>query len=249
MRRIFFICCALTALLSACGTGTPRLPGGLTLEEHVLARAPRSDSFTFEPVEGTQEGVLARHASERSQRIPLPIVTVNGNPAMEAGWNEGVLTAEVFTDPLQPPAQIAQVSHAGEVIFSAPAGMPSPLLPLQGLWTYDGHWALEIALATPEVWAGQVYIDGESVNEAQGYEEAFGFQTLSGKPFYFFRQAGQLGFSYDGRQAFLPYDSIPHYLCCSESVLNPQQAREMTAFFAQRGNDWFYVELGNFSGQ
>ncbi|GAB4499090.1 MAG: hypothetical protein OHK003_13680 [Anaerolineales bacterium] len=46
--------------------------------------------------------------------------------------------------------------------------------------------------------------------------------------------------------ASLPYDEIPHYLCCSDSVFNRIPAENMVAFFAKRGETWRCVELGNF---
>jgi hypothetical protein len=156
--------------------------------------------------------------------------------------------AVLYTSGGKPPQQTIELSKAGRVVFSTPAGLPSPVMPLQGLWTYDDHWALEILLATPDVWAGQVFIDGVLVNQVRKYDEAFGFQMLSGKPFFFFRRAGHVGFSYDNQEADLKYDGIPHYRCCSESVLNPIRSKNMISFFAQDGETWYYVELGIFDG-
>ena len=84
------------------------------------------------------------------------------------------------------------------------------------------------------------------MNALKGYDEAFGFQLLAGKPFYFYLRNGHVGYSYDGKEMELDYDEVPHYRCCGESVLNPVQARNMVAFFAVREKTWFYDELGAF---
>ncbi|MEJ2013516.1 MAG: hypothetical protein P8X64_14990, partial [Anaerolineales bacterium] len=123
---------------------------------------------------------------------------------------------------------------------------PSPASPLQALWTYDGQWALEILLATPDEWKGQLYVSGQLVNEQYGYEEAFGSQLLDGKLLYFYQKDGTIGISYDGQDTPLGYSQLPHYQCCSGSALNPSHAREMVAFFAERNGVWYYTELGKF---
>lgn len=233
----------IVMMVSACVVYQTRLPADLTLEEHLLSQPPAPDSFRFQPVEGMQMEVLARNAAERSKTTPVMIATVDGNPALTASGDGREFIAVLFTDETKTPEQTVELSQNGRVIFTTPAGMPSPILPLQGLWTYGDHWALEIVLASPEVWTGQVFIDGELVNQGGEYGEVFGFQLLAGKPFFFYYRDGQTGLSYDGKEADLPYDNIPHYLCCSESVLNPIQAANMVAFFAQRGETWYYVEL------
>lgn len=247
MRTFVKIFLLLVFLPAACSPSEKRLPGGLILEEHALTEAPTSAPFVFQPVESTQAEILARHADERSQVISVPVFIVDDNPALKASWGGDELTALVFTDNGNEPEQIVKVTTPTGTIFTTSAGMPSPVMPLQGLWTYGRHWALEILYASPDIWQGQIFIDGRFVNRENGYDEAFGFQLLSGKPFFFYRQAGKIGISYDGQEASLPYDKIPHYLCCSDSALNPIPAENMVAFFAQRGETWYYIELGDFS--
>ncbi len=178
--------------------------------------------------------------------FPSAALTVQDMPALSSLGEKGDLVAVLTTSTQGAPQQSVEVSRGGKVIFTANAGMPSPVLPLQGLWTYDGHWVLEILLADANVWAGEIFLDGELVNRVKGYDEAFGFQLLAGKPFFFYQRNGHVGVSYDGREADLNYDQVPHYRCCSEGSLNPIHAQNMVAFFAQRGQDWYYVELGDF---
>ncbi len=157
------------------------------------------------------------------------------------------LTAVLLTSPTDPPRQIAEIRRGDDVIFSVDAGLPSPALPLQSLWSFDGHWVLEIIFSEEETWQGRIYGDGQLINDTENYQDAFGFQLLGGKPFYFYQRENGLGYSYDEQEVPLPYQEIPHYGCCSASTLNPKPAENMVAFFAQTGEDWYYVELGNFS--
>jgi hypothetical protein len=96
-----------------------------------------------------------------------------------------------------------------------------------------------------DVW-GEVIQDGISLNKQHGYQEAFGFQLMKGKSFYFFKKRGRLGISYNGVEIPLGYTQVPHYWCCSAAALNPRSAKNMVAFFAQRGGVWYYIEIGVF---
>ena len=129
-------------------------------------------------------------------------------------------------------------------------GPASPLLALQGLWAYDGHWALETALQGDEQsggdayrpGTGQVTADGSPLDDRLGHEEAFGFQTLAGKPFYFFKRQGKIDANYDGVDVALSYDEIAHYNCCTESSYNPN----LVTFLGRRGDAWSYGVIGVF---
>ena len=89
-------------------------------------------------------------------------------------------------------------------------------------------------------------MDGEILNESHGYEEAFGFQTLNGRPFYFFKRNGKIRASYDNVEIPLDYDRIPHYGCCSAAELNPRRYKDMLDFLATRDGNWYYIEIGVF---
>jgi hypothetical protein len=222
------------------------LPGGLTLEEHALTGPPALEPLAFTPVEGTQAGILARHAALRADRLPVQLTTIDGLPAIRADEVDGTLVAKVVITNNETQEMEVELLDADRVVFTAPAGFPSPASPLQALWTYDGQWALEILLATPDEWKGQLYVSGQLVNEQYGYEEAFGSQLLDGKLFYFYQKDGTIGISYDGQDTPLGYSQLPHYQCCSGSAMNPQQAREMVAFFAERNGVWYHAEVGKF---
>lgn len=231
--------------LGACHVASPWL-GGLQLEEHRLAAPPDLDSGAFQPGEASQEEILSRHADKRAATFHSQVDFVDGNPVITSLGEPANLTARLVASPDDPMRSIARLYRGDEEIFAADAGLPSPALPLQSLWSYDGHWALELLYSDAETWAGRVFVDGEMLNAVRGYDEAFGFQLLAGRPFYFFRREGSVGFSYDGGEADLGYDDVVHYRCCAESVLNPVQAEEMVGFFAAREGTWYYVELGRF---
>lgn len=144
------------------------------------------------------------------------------------------------------------LTRDGSEIYRIETGGPYPTNHLQGLWVYDHHWALETVYITThqsgnEVSAdlvGQISVDGVLLNEQEKYDEAFGFQTIAGKPFYFFRRGGGMGFVYDGSETPMEVESIPHYGCCSAAVLNPQAWVNHVNFFGRRGGAWFFVTIG-----
>jgi len=241
---------ALAALipfvLVACApTGTSSTLPDLTIEEHRLIEAPATEPLTFKPVEGSMEMILASHASARSKVIPDGSLLIDGRHALRAGLGGDVLTATEFygTDAS---AGWVTVTRGDREIYRLDTGMASPIAGLQGLWTYDDHWALETSYVTPESFGGRLSVDGAVVVPGGGVDEAFDFQLLRGKPFYFLSRLGRIGFHYDGQEVPSGYDEIPHYQCCSASVLNPLHAENMLAFFARRAEVWYYVEIGAF---
>ncbi len=237
---------AAAALPALSPPETQSLPGGLVLEVYPLVGQPTLDPLTFRPVVGTQKSVLARRAAERQDEYHLDLRSDDQyRPALTAEFEGGTLLARIETDAATQ-AQTAELWQGDRLIFSAPAGFPSPASTLQGLWTYDSHWSLELLMATPDLWVGQVYVDGQLLNDQLGYDEAFGFQLMGGKPFYFYERDGTIGVSYAGQDADLGYSQIPHYECCSGSVLNPVPAHTMVAFFAELDGEWRYVEIGLF---
>ena len=236
--------------LSGCQPAPAPAVSSLIREEYLLEGPPDADAGTFQPSGTTQDAVLEKHQREREQRVynDVSFSPERGGPLMASRGPGQKLTAALLTSPDNPPDQVVQLLEGENTIFSVEAGLPSPALPLQSLWTFDDHWVLEILFAEEEIWQGRIYQDGDLLNETQAYQEAFGFQLLSGKPFYFYRNSAGLGYAYSGIETALPYDEILHYGCCSAASLNPIHAENMVAFYALAGADWFYVELGDFTG-
>jgi hypothetical protein len=218
----------------------------LQLDEYQLTGAPELVPLGFKPLQVSQEAVLAKRVSERALIVSNEAFPIDGNPAITSlGENAELKAVVVMATPGQPD-QTVRLFRGDELLFEAAAGMPSPVVPVQALWTYDGHWALEILFADESTWAGQIFIDGELVNDKKGYDEAFGLQLLAEKPFFFYMRDGHAGYSYDGKETDLEYTEIPHYRCCAETEINPLPAQNMAAFFAAKNQEWFYVELGAF---
>lgn len=140
------------------------------------------------------------------------------------------------------------------VVFTAEAGDVSPISPLRGVWSFEGDWVLEYAYTEMTIEedenvvygdsTGQLVWNGDLLNEALQTDEIFGFQLMNHRPFYFFDKDGEVGIVFDGIVTPLGFDDVPHYGCCSAGILNPRQAQNMVAFFAERDARWHYVEIG-----
>ena len=233
---------SLIFIITAC-TPQPSTPP-LTIEEHALASMGDLDLGDWMPVEGTRVDILAKHAAERavftSEGVSTLIIGPDTLRAVEINEEKYVSVEATRND---------------QQIFSTKAGVISPINNFRGLWAVDDQWIMEVAHVEEDptdpnaafiIW-GEIIQDGESLNQKFGYEEAFGFQLLDAKPFFFFKKDGQIGMSYDGVETPLNFTEVSHYLCCSAGSLNPRSAEKMVAFFAKRENVDFYVEIGVFN--
>jgi hypothetical protein len=155
------------------------------------------------------------------------------------------------------------VEKDGRVIYQIYTGPASPIISLRGLHSYSlcaacaSHWVLETAFIArtmsgsgiDDQGIGQLVEDGTLINKKYGYQAAFNFQTLGGKPFYFFQRMASLKSSdkidawYNGLIVPLGYDEIPHYGCASASLLNPRAWPDRLVFFARRGQTWYLVQI------
>lgn len=227
-------------MVSAACTPQPTL----TLEEHpILEMNWEGETLEFKPLEGTRDEILAKHATERQKQAPTFTIPVSlGEDVFNAVENyEGSLVT-------------VDVTRNDQSVLAVEAGVISPINNFRGLWVVDEQWYMEVAHVeeNPDdpnaafiIW-GEIFLDGKSLNQQNGYDEAFNFQLLAGKPFFFYMKDGSAGYSYDGEEFELGYTEIPHYLCCSASAFNPLPAENMTAFYATKDNQNYYVELGMF---
>ncbi len=228
----------------------------LDIVEHKIIGAIELEPLAFQPEHGSQEAVLARHASEKQPRYRMIRKLEGSSPVLyPVSGGEGYNASEHVRQEGSTTQTWVQLELDGKVLLEVNVGNPSPIDPLQGLWVdQTGGWVLEIAHITnttqrsgiqSEV-TGQIYQNGELLNQKLGYEEMFGYQLLDGKPFYFYKSDGLISLSYDGQALPLTYDEIPHYGCCSAAAMNPTAAPNWVGFFGRRGEDWFYTEIGIF---
>jgi len=237
---LFAVVGMLLISLTAC---SPK--SALNIEAYAIrAMDWEGENLTFEPFEGTREAILATREVERSQ----PVVTFT--PPVTLG-SDSINAVESYTG-----SQLTvEVTRNELLVLAVDAGVISPINNFRGIWVVGEQWFLEVAHVEENptdpnaafiIW-GEVFQNGESLNEQHGYDESFNFQILEGKPFFFYRKDGKLGFSYDGRSTSLGYTEIPHYLCCSASVFNPLPAEKMVSFFAAKEDVQYYVEIGAFN--
>jgi hypothetical protein len=231
-------------------------PSSLSIEEHPLAKQPEIEPLVIYPLDAlTQTEVLDKHKDEWGN-------TFSPNEYYSVGWGnvwvkKGNDKLEAVWGPTENGKVTAQVTRNGNVIFSKPIEPPATTSPFRVLTVYDNHWVFEIAqektlpsnLKVDSFFAGEIFVDGQSLNDLHGYDESYGFQTIHGRPFYFYKCEGKIGVWYDGQEIALAYDGVWHYGCCSGGALNPRVAKNTIGFFAWRGDQWYYTEIGVFGQQ
>lgn len=209
----------------------------LVIETYELNGKPDSDSARFTSVDRREFTSADFEISE-----PFPSRQVKDMPLAYSVTLQGdTIVAEQYANS----EDYITVTRNGEEIFRTSAGGISPINSLQNLWTYDDHWVLETNLfLTDKPFNGQVFLDGASIGQQNGYEEVFNFQTINGRPFYFFRHNGKVDAWFDGQEIALGYDDVPHYACCSDSWLNPRALQGAVLFFSMKSDTWYFVRIG-----
>jgi hypothetical protein len=246
-RSVLLVACLLLVACARPVPATPALvPPELSIEEHALTQRPEAEYTQLYFAEGSQEAILAVHAGERSQLITLLDLPCSAGASLAQcatlGTDRLVAWAD-YTGGLFGSGTVTLTRNDSR-IYQIPVGDSSPIGSLRGLWTYDTNHRSGNEIDSQAL--GQISVDGQLLNKQSGYQEAFGFQTLHGRPFYFFEKQGAIGISYDGVEIPLDYSEVPHYGCCSAATLNPRVYQNMVAFFARKGDTWYYVEIGVF---
>lgn len=233
------------------GDTLPSIPQTLWFEEYELTQHPETEPRSFTPVTGTATGIEERHAADRGQPSQNMMIAYLANGQVLRAIVTPELTQEMSQSGELPDdfhGFLISIQQDGEEIFAT----KTPVLAnnsFVGLWAYENHWFIEVirlADSFRSLTRGEIYEDGQSLNDLYGYTESFGFQLMRGKPFYFFERDGQIGIVYDGQEFPLGYYRVLHNGCCSSGVLNPVQYENMVGFFAVRGDKWVYTEIGAF---
>jgi hypothetical protein len=246
---------SIVRVFTPAATNTPWvLSTGLNIEEHPLAKIPEIEPLVFYPLDAlTQAEVWDKHMGEWAKTLPP-------NEYYSVGWGnvwvmEGKDKLEAVWGATESGKVIAQVTRNGNTIFSTPIEPPGTTSPFRVLTANDHHWVIEVTQGkkippntqlVDSFFAGEIFVDGQSLDELYGYEESYGYQTIHGMPFYFYKRDGKIGISYDEQEIPLGYDGVWHYGCCSGGALNPRMAQNIIGFFAWRGEHWFYTEIGVF---
>jgi hypothetical protein len=222
--------------------------------------------------EVVQLGDLTMEIYERILKAP----TDDGSFSTTAGPSSEILKTrqplrDVFSQPFSPPPlngrQLTSVQTESdgktivtfkldeEEVLSVNCGASGPISNLRGMWVIGNDWYAEVAHVSYEtqdndtlpIALGEIFMNGDSLNEQYGYDETFGFQPLDDKPFFFFSKDDEIGIHYAGESHPLGFDSVTHYMCCSAGMFNPKAYLTMVTFFAQKNRRDYYVELGLFS--
>ena len=92
-----------------------------------------------------------------------------------------------------------------------------------------------------------VVIDSVELNDRHNFQATFFYRIVAGKPFYFAKVYGQVRVCWSNAIAEQKYDEIL-YAPRASPQLSPQHYENAAAFYARRGQQWFYV-LAGFPGK
>jgi len=243
MKHLTFTLVIALLALVACTSPATQSPSAsvltadkLVIQTYELSDKPDSASTGFKSVAGREFTAADLEVSQ-----PFPSKQVNDMPlTLSVMLGSDTIVAEQVDT-----GNYIVVKRNGKEIFRTDAGGISPMVPLQNLWVYDNQWVLEINFfLADKPFNGQVYLDGVSIGQQNSYDEVFNFQTLNGRPFYFFRQQGKVDAWFDGQVVPLGYDEKQHYVCCADSWLNPKAFQGAALFFGTKGKTWYFVRVG-----
>lgn len=258
MNKCIFLVLFATLWISACSSnpGTASTPAAsasqLIIADYPLEKIPDPESPDLETVlDAVRLDPRFQHEEEVSRVVEIPFCTVAEHQGICIMLGSDRLFAVEEYDSAGNGK--VTVTRNGSEIYSLPVGKASPLTNLRGLWAYGGHWVLETVRVNsrqdgnqvPLETIGQITRDGLLLNDINAYDEAYEFQILDGRPFYLFRRGTNIDASFDGNEVPLGYTQIIHYGCCSESNLNPVHHLTYLDFFARKGEDWYYIEIGS----
>lgn len=240
----FTLVIALLALVActaqpAPGQSAPALTADkLVIQTYELSGKPNSDTGSFKSMDGREFTAADLEVSQ-----PFPSRQVKDMPLALSVTLGGDARDTIVAEQSNSENYIV-VTRSGKEIFRTDAGGISPMPALQNLWAYDDHWVLETNLfLADKPFNGQVFLDGVSIGQQNGYDEVFNFQTINGRPFYFFRQNGKVDAWFDGQVIPLGYENVQHYVCCADSWLNPKALQGAVLFFGTKGDTWYFVQI------
>lgn len=142
-----------------------------------------------------------------------------------------------------------------QLVQTIEAGRGGPISVVWAFEAFEGSWFLEInRYEQPEEGLdddtvrgmqiqGDIFQDGVSLNEREGYQESFGLHQFKGKAFYFFRRDDAYGYFYNGEEYPLGYATIAHHQCCSGAQMNPRFFEDEMVIFASKEDQQYLVKI------
>jgi hypothetical protein len=127
-----------------------------------------------------------------------------------------------------------RVELGGQVVYTGAAVAIGAYVPFRSFTTWDDHWVLEVD--------DHLIMDGIDINQAVGYDAAFGFTRIGDQEFYFFERGGQTQISYGDQVLPNTYDVVFHNHCCEASIHNVEAGPNAVWFHALRDGTWCFVE-------
>lgn len=222
-------------------TLTPGTDGALTIEEHPM-RARE-----------TVEGVLSIYEDEPWFNFTAVPSRLTIGEDVYSYFIEGASVEEGAGDQTPNlPNLILQKND--QRVMSIPLGELSTTSSLWAFVASEGDWYLELYREAGSVddngqeipGGGDIFMNGESLNALNGYDESFGLHLVSDLPFYFFSRDGSYGYVYQGVETPLDYSNISHYGCCSAGLANPRGSEDRVVIFASREDQQYLVMIGDF---
>lgn len=217
------------------------LPEGLEIEEYVW-----DESLSFDEIRRRHNGEMEKpYTSSYPYQPPFFYGTGDRTHAVNVVLDNSIV---VSTQRLDGEKWSVIVTESGNNIFETKVAEISGVNGLLEIWGYGEHWALVIIPypindVNPPV---DVIFDGKSLSKNHNYIEAFGFQFLDGKPFYFFKTEEGIGISYDNIDTQLNYDEVPWHNRWVGYDYNPIPYKNLVEFFGTREQTTYWVVVGVF---
>jgi hypothetical protein len=113
--------------------------------------------------------------------------------------------------------------------------------PLISFQQWQDQWVMEVD--------GEVIVNGGFLHQKHGYNKAFHWQLLNGKPFFLFEDDGKFGISFNGKVLPVEFDEIIYTMCGDRLLpptLGPWGNSSIVGFYGRKEGYWHYFELGSF---
>lgn len=111
--------------------------------------------------------------------------------------------------------------------------------PVAAFDAWNGQWALETEK--------DIFLDGESLSQKMGYQQAFDLALLQGKPFYVFQKDGVYGMTYGDKILPVQFDEVIHPNCITKKgagvPYGDGAVPDLVWFFARSGGNWHFIQV------